>query len=88
MSELDTIEEFPSSPRVIPVYEPRPCAGCAAKDAALAELVKLIQKDRWAGVNVPEVRIDPPYTQCPCNPARGGSGVCNCSRGGSVVWTS
>ena len=77
------------------------CAGCKAKDAVIAELMKLVQGNGRVFVNTSCLcgqpgMYCPVHTasntagknyadRCPCNPANGGSGVCGCINGGPRV---
>ena len=64
------------------------CAGCKAKDAVIAELMKLVQRGTGSTPYQPyqNVPIDRSYAdRCPCNPANGGSGVCGCINGAPRV---
>lgn len=66
------------------------CPNCAAKDAAIAELVKALRAQPPVVTIFKPVQQPTPsgptfYDRCPCNPANGGSGVCGCIRGSQTI---
>lgn len=67
------------------------CRDCAAKEAVIAELQRIIRELTSQRVvsSQPSHASSPTfYDTCSCNPKNGGNGICGCVLGGQTVCRS